>query len=267
MPGLKLRKKNIFKDHKRYSFRKTFGSAYSQALIDIDLDLNLSNFNQNLPNPQTGGPALPNACTCFARADAATNEDRIIYDPEFTYRQSCYIENVPFGAPLYLETPYKSGRTDGLKALGEPEGQELNHRRGPYFEIHPSFGQDYFDALWSALLIGGKPITLASVWYPEMTNLTIVDAVSIRPTNDGHAIEICAVKTTDAPRMKIKWWGGSPKYFGRSAINSLMSVSGADCLTDVDGKATISDLKSIGFITLLRQELLNFLQRLLALQS
>lgn len=261
MTGLKLHKPNIFKDHQQLSFHKTFGSTVN--LIDIDLDKNLSNFNQNTPNPLTGEPALPNGCTAFARADTATNEDQIIYDPNFTYTLACQEENVPVGSPLYLETAYKVSRYGGLKAVSEASGKELNHRRGPYFWIAPKVGQDWFDAMWSALVMGVRPLSVGSNWYPEMTQMTIIDEVNIRPTSDGHAWEVCGVSTQNGiPRMKVKWWGGAPKWFGRSAINSLLSQSGSVCLTDVDGKATVADLRSTGFISLLMQELINFITRL-----
>lgn len=246
------------KDPRRLSFPKTFGST--TELVDIDLDLNLSNFNQHFPSAID--PALPNACTAFSRADTATNEDRIIYDPQFTYEKACFLENVPIGSPLTLESAYKSARTDGLKAVGEPEGMELSHRRGPYFEVHPVKGQDWFDALWSALIKGKRPISLGTMWYPEMTAARVIDGIAIRPTSDGHAYEVCGVQTTDKPRMKVKWWGGEVKWFGREAVNALMNAQGSDNLTDVDGKATPEDLKSIGFIYLLKQDLLMFLKRL-----
>lgn len=261
MTGLKLRKTNVFKDHKRYSFHKTFGS--NTVLIDINLDKNLSNFNQNLPNPLTGSPALPEGCTCFSRADTATNEDSIIYDPNYTYQLACQEENVPFGQPLYLETAYRVSRYGGLKAISDPAGTELNHRRGPYFWVNPSWGQDWFNALWNAMVMGARPLSIGSVWYPEMNQMVIIDEVNIRPTYMGHSWEICAVQTQNGiPRMKVKWWGGEPKWFGRSAINSLMQQNGSICITDVDGQATVADIKSIGFINLLIQELKNFMSRL-----
>ena len=261
MTGLKLHKPNIFKDHRQLSFHKTLGST--TALMDIDFDKNLSDFNQNLPNPLTGEPALPNGCTCFARADTATNEDRIIYDPNYIYGLACQAENVPIGYPLYLETAYKVARYGGLKAITEAPGMELSHRRGPYLWVAPKLGQDWFDALWSAMVMGVRPLSCGSNWYPEMTTTTVIDEVNIRPTSDGHAWEVCGVQTQNGvPRMKVKWWGGEPKWFGRAAINSLLSQPGASCLTDVDGQATVADLHSIGFITLLRQMLVDFLTRL-----
>lgn len=247
---------------RRLSFAKTFGTT--TALTDCNFDKNLSNFNQNIPNPTDGDPALPEACTCFARCDTATNEDAIIYDPLYTYQHSCLLENVPFGSPLLLQTPYDSARTDGLKAISEAPGNELTHHRGPYFEIHPTWGQDYFDAFWSALLTGQKPFSAGTVWYPEMNNMTNIDVVNIRPTTDGHAYEICGVVTTDQPRLVVKWWGGELKYFGRAAINALMAQQGSDAIMDMDGKATPADLHSVGFITLLRQELVNLITRLLS---
>lgn len=67
--------------------------------------------------------------------------------------------------------------------------------------------------------------------------------------------------------MHVKWWNGEPKWFGRQTINTLLSIGGSDCLMDVDGKATLADLKSVGFVYTLRTMLLSLLQRLFTLQS
>lgn len=259
MPGLLLRKR-CFKDHKRRSFPKSFGTTTN--LVDCEYDLNLTNLNQNIPNA-IGDPALPEACTAFLRADMATNEDRIIYDPQFTYDKACFEQNVPVGSPLPLQAAFDSARVDGLKAVGEPEGMELNHRRGPYAEVHPMGGQDWFDAIWSALNIGKRPIGNGTLWYNQLTQNTTVDSLTIIPSSDGHAWEITGVTTTDQPRMHIKWWGGEPKWFSRATINALLGATGSDCLMDVDGKATLDDLKSVGFIYTLRVMLLSLLKRLL----
>lgn len=259
MTGLKLRK---YKSHKRYSFSRTFGGAI--RLADCEYDNGLANFNQNAPNPVTGDPAYPDGCTAFARADVATNEDHVMYKPGFTYIKSCMIANVPIGSALPIETAFTSGIVYGLQAVGETtDEQALSHRRGPYFEVDKS-EDDWFDSLWSALLVGKKCLSVGSVWYPEMTGANVVDTVNVRPTNDGHNWEITGVTTQEGiPRMHVKWWGGEPKWFGRAAINALLSYSGSDCLTDVDGKATPADIQTVRLNIM--QVLLSYYYELLAL--
>lgn len=259
MTGLTLRK---YKDHRRYSFSRTFGAT--EELVDCEFDTGLANFNQNIPNPTTGDFAMPEGCTAMTRADIATNEDHIIYKPGFTYDKSCFIAGVPVGSPLPLEASFKSGVVYGLQAVDETtDEQALTHRRGPYFEVDKSH-DDWFDSLWSALLTGKKCLSVGSVWYPEMTTETVIDTVNIRPTNDGHDWEATGVVTQDGtPRMHVKWWGGEMKWLGREAVNSLLSYGGFDCLTDVDGKATPADIQLVRLNIM--QVLLSYYYRLLAL--
>lgn len=258
MTGLQLR---TYKSRKRYSFSRTFGAA--EELIDCEFDTGLSNFNQNEPNPVTGDPAYPEGCTAFARADIATNEDRIQYAPGFTYLKSCLIANVPVGSPLPIETSFKSGIVYGLQAVGETtDAQALAHRRGPYFEVDLSH-DDWFDSLWSALLKGKKCLSVGTMWYPELTTNVTVDSVTIRPTNDGHDWEVTGVTTQNGvPRMHVKWWGGEMKWFGRETINALMGAGGSDCLVDVDGKATPQDIQTVRLNIM--QLLLSYYYELLA---
>lgn len=252
-----------YKDHRRYSFSRTFGST--GILSYTSIDVSLVNFNQNEPNPVTGDPALPNGCTAFARCDIATNEDRIIYKPGFTYEKSCLIANVPVGSPLPLETSFKSGVDYGFQAIGETtDAQALTHRRGPYFEVHPDNGQDMFDSLWSALQKGQRCISVGTPWFPELTNGIQIDAISIGSLDDWHDWEACnVIERNNLPYMEVKAWTGDIKYFSRSVVNALCGIAGSDALTDVDGKATPEDIQLVKLSLL--ELLVSYYQRLLAL--
>ncbi len=253
-----------YKDHRRFSFPKTFGTTADLAYLD--LDTNTANFNENIPNPITEEPAMPNGCTAFARTDIAMNEDKIIYKPSFTYEKSCLMENVPIGSPLELETAFKSSIVYGLLALGETtDAQALTHRRGPYFEVHPVAGQDWFDALWSALQRGQKGISVGMPWFGDQINfLTQVESVVIHQTDDWHNPEAVGVQEVNGkPYMKLKWWGGQPKLFSREAINMLMAVNGTDALTDVDGKYMPNDIFTVQLT--IKQTLISYYYRLLHL--
>lgn len=250
-----------FKDKRRYSFPHTFGTTTD--LYPIDVDTNLSNFDQNKPNSVTGDPALYNGCTAFSRADIATNEDKIIYKPGFTYRKSCLIAGVPEGSALPMESAFKSGIVYGLQAVGETtDAQALEHRRGPYFEVHPINNQDWFDALWSALLKGKRGISVGTPWFPELTIASTVGDVAMRPTDDWHCWEALAV-STGTPMMKVKAHTGDIKWFSRLAINKLLSVSGTDALTDTHGKALPEDIQLVQLD--IRQVMLNYCYRAVAL--
>lgn len=259
MPGLLPRK---YKDHRRYSFARTFGSA--AALVDCDFDKDLWNPNQNAPETIFNNPPIYNGCSYYTRSDVAANEDGILYNPAFVGQKACLIENVPYGSPLPLEASFKAGIDYGLLALGETtDAQALAHRRGAYFEIEQGSAKDMFDAFWSAMLKGQKCLSVGTPWFPEFNNSPMVFSVDIRTTDDWHNWEACGVKTIDGvPMMKVKWWGGPVKYFSREAINALVAVKGADYLTDVNGKATSADIQTIRINIL--QLLISLYQRLRA---
>ncbi len=261
MNGLVPRRYN---DHRRYSFARTFGS--NALLIDCDFDTGLLNPDQNAPNSITGDPIMPNGCTGETRADIATNEDHLIYRAGFTYKKTCLIEGVSYGQPCTLESSFKSGIDYGLQAVGEiTDDEALVHRRGPYFEVHPVGSQDYFTAMWNAIQTGEKCISVGSPWYIEMTEAIdgIVDNFKPYAPDDWHNWEACGVKTTDQPRIKIKAWDGKIRWFNRETINNLMQITGTDCLTDVDGKATINDIQSVRLTVI--QTIMSYLHRLIGL--
>jgi hypothetical protein len=74
------------------------------------------------------------------------------------------------GDPCTLQSSFKSGVVCALQAVGETtDAQALAHRRGPYFEVTKLPGLDWFDSLWSALQMGTKPVSVGTVWFPELT--------------------------------------------------------------------------------------------------
>lgn len=232
--GLKPRR---YKDHRRYSFPHTFGNTTS--LFAIDLDAGLTNPNQNIPDPVFGNPAYPNGCTAFTTTDIATDEDKVVYNPGFTYTQTLLIANEPMGSACTLQDSVKSSIVYGLEQKGENAEQALWHRRGSYFEVHPVFGQDYFDSLWSAMCLKQKSISVGTPWFPELTNAVggIVDDIQIRPTDDWHNWKACGVKIINGqPHLKVKAWTGLKLgdngfyYFSRGTVNDLMAVKGTDAL-------------------------------------
>lgn len=254
-----------YKSRKRYSFPHTFGALTSQQLLPIDLDTGLSNFNQNEANPVTGDPALPNGCTAFSRADIATNEDKIVYKPGFTYTKSCLIAGVSVGNPLPMEVAFKSGVVYGLQAVGETtDAEALTHRRGGYFEVHPINSQDFFDALWSALQVGQKGISVGTPWFPQLMDGFIIPDVTVVPTDEWHCWEALGVQIQDSgPMLKVKDHTGNIRWFSRTVVNKLLAVSGTDCLTDTDGKAQPQDIALVQLT--IKELLLNYYYRLVPL--
>ena len=257
-----------YRDHRRYSYQRTFGAA--QVLHDLDLDAGLTNFDQNKVNPVFKNGPYPNGCSGYTAADIATDADKIVYDPGFNYEMTLLMDNLPQDAPCTLQASMKAPVVYGLHAEGEPEELALNHRRGPYFEVDQIPGLDWFDSFWSAMQTGGRSISVGTPWYLELTNAKkgIVDDVFIRDTPFWHAWKACGVKTINGkPYLKVKAWVGPKKgdkgfyYFSRETVNKLMAVKGTDALTN--SKATPGDIRVVQLT--IQQTVISYMYRLLKL--
>lgn len=259
-----------YKDHRRYSFGRTFGAT--AVLEDFNVDPGLTMPDQNQPDPYWNNPALPEGCSGFSVADTATTDDKIIYNPKFNYDNTLLMENLPEGSPCTLQDAYKSPVVYGLQAKGEDTSQALSHRRGPYFEVHPTNGLDYFDSLLSAVKINNKPITIGTPWVPQFENIGMNGIQTYMPQgtsfSDWHAWNTVGRKTIGgiiylvAKTWQGHWFGdGGYTYFPREIINSLMSIQGSDALTNA--KAQPGDIQVVRLTIM--QMLISYYYRLFAL--
>jgi hypothetical protein len=79
LPGLD----KIRPDHRDFDFHLSFGSPTSLPSFPLEYCTDL-----NLWMPSQNAMALPLGCTGFAGADAAADEDGVLYDPGDLYRRT-----------------------------------------------------------------------------------------------------------------------------------------------------------------------------------
>lgn len=227
-------------DHRNYSLPGTFGSVLT-FLTELNLDAGLTNPSQNEPDQRFGNPAYPNGCTGFTTTDIATDQDKIVYDPGFTYKKTLLIADLPDNSGCSVQDSMKSSTVYGLRAQGESDDAALFHRRGPYFETRPTDGLDWFDSMRSAMQLKRNSLSVGVPWCVEFTYAQggIVNQIPIdlpqraKKNFNGHDVKACGWESINGRlyiRLKV-WlgpnWGDHGFYwFSRDAINDLMAIKG-----------------------------------------
>lgn len=264
--GFKPRK---YLDHRNYSYGHTFGTTEA-FLTELNFDARLTVPDQNKPDPRFNNPAFPNGCTAFTTTDIATDEDKNVYNPAFTYARTLLLEDAVSGSPCSIQDSLKSSMVYGLAQKDEGDAEALHHRRGPYFEIRPTNGQDWFDAIRSSVQKNKRSVSVGTQWFPEFTTASggIVDSFSLRNTNDWHDFKVSGWKPVGNKQyLIVKPWVGPDLgdkgffYFSRETVNKLFSVKGCGVFTNAH--ALPSDIQSVQ-LTLL-QTLVSYYYRLLDL--
>lgn len=258
------------RDGRDYSFHKTFGSV-TQFPDNYSVDANLTMPDQN-------ADGYPNGCTGYTQADNATDEDKILYKPAFTYIKTLLIENAPMGSGCDIRDSLKSTKVFGLQAQNETTDKEAEqHIRGQYFNVEKT--TDYFDGIRSAIWLNTKDhgVSLGTPWYPEF-EFTKTDGVMPTPnwSRDSnqlswHNYSIKGWKTINGVTyLIVKSWQGKNfgdqgfSYLSREVVNKLLSIQGSAAFTI--SKAKPEDIQSIKLdiayviYTFFRQILLNILR-------
>ena len=131
----------VKKDHRDYSFHRTFGGVTPNFANSLDLDAGLT-----MPDQETDG--LGYGCTGYAQSELCVDEDKIIYYPKFTYDQTLMMEGITPSDPNFekigcdVRDSLNSTIVYGLQAVGETGSQALNHRRGAYYNVDLAQGMD-----------------------------------------------------------------------------------------------------------------------------
>lgn len=240
--GLKRRK---YKDPRRFSYTRTFGAVVQADIPDFVVDKGLPIPCQNDSDPYWGNPALPNGCTGFSVAGVAETDLKQPVDPRFTYDKTLLIQNGQEGDTCTLQDAFKSGTVYGVRLKGETDEQALVHRRSPYFEVDPNYGQDWFEALLSAVYTNQRPVSVGTTWLPEWESFGFRQGNSGIMVNvptkwiGGHAWNIVGKKTIGGVPFLVaetwngtKWGDGGYCYFSREVINATMKIRGSDALTN-----------------------------------
>jgi hypothetical protein len=232
LPGLD----KIRPDHRDFDFHLSFGSPTSLPSFPLEYCTDL-----NLWMPSQNAMALPLGCTGFAGADAAADEDGVLYDPGDLYRRT------PPGTD-------DQGR-DMRKMLSTLTGSDLKRylgdtvagsKRTAYFQIKGSGFIDSFDAVRLTMLstkdehravIAGIPWYLTFQTIGNDGIMRMPDSLSLDQAS-WHAIKIAGWTTHNGiPYLLIKSWQGDLYgdhgwvYMPRELANVLLTTYGAAAFT------------------------------------
>ena len=220
----------VVKDHRDRSFPRTFGSVRSFP-TDFNTDAGLTMPDQN-------ADGYPNGCTGYTQSELATDEDKQVYDPAYTYDKSLFIMGGKDGDPVDMRSSLKSTIIYGLKLKGNDTDNPYSHRRGAYYNVTDETGLDYFDDIRSALLTNNYSVSIATPWYSEWNygNGTVSNPGS--QIISWHNWKVCGWKTIGGvPFLVGKTWQGKNVgdngwlYFSRECINAIMEISGTGAFT------------------------------------
>lgn len=224
--------KPVKKDHRDYSFHRTFGSTDSFA--------DSYTVEKNLTNPSQQEDGLPMGCTAYTQTELCQDEDGVVYSPLFTYGKTLFMEGSPFGSGCDVRTSLKSTIVYGVQEVGEAPENAINHRRGSYYAIERS--TDWFDSIRSAIVTNERSVSVATRWYQAWSNVgpngIIVSPVSYTVGFSLHNFKISGWTTINGiPYLIAKPWFGKLWgdkgycYFPREVVNQMMSMPEAGAFT------------------------------------
>lgn len=242
------------KDHRRYSFHKTFGSA-SLASLNVEV-----NYDNGVTVPDQNADGKPYGCTGYTQSELATDFDGVVYQPGFTYEKTCEIEGHGMDRGCQIGNSFKSGRVYGMQMTTETTDNEaLSHLRGQDFEVDQADGYDWFDSMRSALVQNLKrSISIGTPWFPNFNDALYTRTDGLMPSPDDsdpstlswHNWKICGQTQINGVWYLIgKTWQGKEvgkggfSFWSREAINVLMSISRTEAATQA--KATPEEIQTV----------------------
>lgn len=223
-------------DHRDYDFTKSFGSFKTVPFpaeynTDAGLTMPDQDAQNNYFNPPV--PALPYGCTDYATAEVATDLDHT------------------FGAnnPMKVENVTQANARGGYDIRQSLlVGVSLGFFSG-IFNVR-AIGQDYFDAIRTAMVSGGterRSVSIGTPWYPKF-ELVGQDGIVGIPQSFStaglpwHNWKVCGWKTIGSQVYLVaKTWQGPNYgdhglvYFSRPLINNLMAIPGTVAFTATTG--------------------------------
>ncbi len=217
--------KPVRPDNRDKSHTATFGAITPSSFPDnFDTDAGLTCPDQN-------AEGLPNGCTGYTQSELCTDEDKVIYKPQFTYDVTRLMEGVP-GQDIGcdIRDSLKSTLVYGVQAHNESSQMEaFTHRRGSYYQVEQA--PDFFDGIRS-VLARGTSVSLATPWYENFSGPDQYGIVTMPPkgmTYSYHNYKICGWQTiSGTPYLKVKPWIGQHFgingycYFPREVVNFLL---------------------------------------------
>lgn len=239
------------KDHRKYSFARTFGTIAVGEIPDFNLDAGFGMPDQN-------ADGLPMGCTGYTTTELAQDQDKVKYLPRYTYDKTLQIEGINPDDPQFervgcaIDDSLKSSKVYGLDA---GDGDPLKHRRGDYFDALDGSGKDVFDTLLSLMWNANKSISIATPWLPEWSTpqngvIPSVFTYDKSKQYSWHNWKICGKKTINGVQYLMgKVWQGEGLgdrgwlYFSRDVINKTLSIKGTSA--DVVVPFTPSKIRTV----------------------
>ncbi len=214
-------------DARDFSHSRSFGSVTPQVFSDeLDLDCGLTNLSQN-------AIGMANGCTGMTQSDICTDEDKVVYKPQFTYLKTQIMEGTAGqDVGCDIRDSLQSTITFGVQAQNETtDAQALTHARSAYYAIEPA--PDYFDSIRTVLL-QGKPVSIATQWFSAFeqpdSNGVLSAPINWSENASYHNYKCCGWKTIGGiPYLTIKSWQGPQYaqagfcYMPRDLINNLLN--------------------------------------------
>lgn len=227
-----------YRDHRTYDFHKTFGST-TLDYSEFSLDSGLTMRDQN-------ADGYPQGCTGYTQTDCATDQDKLVYEPKYTYEKTLMMDGQEPNTPASVMTSLKSTTVYGVQETGKV-GEEFTHRRAPYFIIK-KLG-NHFDGIVSAMRLKHVSVSCASPWPQDIERAGSDGVVTIydypMTFDSGHNYKVCGIKKVGTePRLIVKSWQGNDFgdkgfcYFSRTQINKLLSYPGSGAFANVHADGT-----------------------------
>lgn len=159
------------RDHALHATFPQFGAVPPGDLpiLIYNYDAGLSMPNQNALDQRftPALPPIPFGCTGECSTDLCGDEDKAIYDPQYTYDRTCDIEGHDYTSGCDIRNSMKSLTIYGLRKDGETQLQAQARKRGKYFTIDKLVGRDWFDSFRLALRGNKRSISVGTPWFIE----------------------------------------------------------------------------------------------------
>lgn len=160
------------RDHALHRTFPQFGAVYGTQEVpnskyNYDAGLGMANQLEIDTRFSPALPPIPFGCTGETSSDICGDEDKAIYDPQYTYERACDMEGHGYNQGADIRTSMKSLTVYGLRRNGETQVQAQMRKRGKYYTIDKIPKRDWFDSFRLALRGNGRSISVGVPWFTE----------------------------------------------------------------------------------------------------
>lgn len=222
------------RDHALHHTFPQFSAVTPGLLIPMDYTLDAGLFVPDQNNIDTrfnpALPALPFGCTGETSTDICADEDKVLYDPQYTYLNTCAMEGHGPDGGCDIRNSMKSLTIYGLRKDGETNEQAIKRKRGKYFTIDKVPGRDWFDSFRLALRGNKRSISVGTPWFGEWgwagwgNLVTVLPDGSYQITGGGIPTGIMPLPNTNIDLQRVSWH--DYKICGEKTINGVPYLIG-----------------------------------------